>query len=205
VLSLKGVVMVFRSKWLISIIVAVVFVWGTIATPAFAQSDIMQHKLKTLVEKADRYSRQPGKGELALSYMNKAIQLQPGNKDLYYRRAFVMGRIGAYSAAIQEFSRFVNMQGYDHAVRFRGDCFMALNDFRSASRDYLAFLRKAPGDSKVWLYLAESFALMGDKKSALEAVDRGLATGGHWSKALQNMRIKIMTDQRIIPHKPLSN
>lgn len=204
-LSLKGVVMVFRSKWLISIIASLVFVWCAIAMPSFAQSGSIQHEVKNLVAKAEEHSRQPGKGSLALSYMNKAIQLQPGNRDLYYRRAFVMGRIGAYSAAIQEFSRFVNMQGYDHAVRFRGDCFMALNDFRSASRDYLAFLRKAPGDSKVWLYLAESFALMGDKKSALEAVDRGLATGGHWSKALQNMRIKIMTDQRIIPHKPLSN
>jgi len=197
--------MVFRSKWLISIIAAVVFVWGAIATPAFAQSGTIQHKVKSLVEKAEQYSRQPGKGPLALSYMNKAIQLQPGNKDLYYRRAFVMGRIGAYSAAIQEFSRFVNMRGYGHAVRFRGDCFMALSDFRSASRDYLAFLRKAPGDGKVWLYLAESLALMGDRRSALEAVDRGLATGSHWSKALQNMKTKIMTNQMIKPHKPLSN
>jgi tetratricopeptide (TPR) repeat protein len=196
--------MTFRLKWMI-LISATVFVWGAITAPVFAQGGSIQHEVKNLVAKAEQYSRQPGKGPLALSYMNKAIQLQPGNRDLYYRRAFVMGRMGAYAAAIQEFSRFVNMRGYSHAIRFRADCFMALNDFERASKDYLAFLRNAPGDGKVWLYLAESLALMGDKRSALKAVEKGLASGSHWAEALEKMRIKILTNQMIKPHKPLSN
>jgi predicted Zn-dependent protease len=139
------------------------------------------------------------------SYINKAIQLQPGNNQLYYRRAMIMGRIGMYAPAIREFSRFVHLKGYPHAVRFRGDCFMALNDMQSAARDYLSFLRKAPRDGKVWLYLAEAYALMGDKRSALEAINRGLAAGSHWSKALDELRTRILTNQAIRAHKPLSN
>lgn len=200
----RGVMTDFQPKWMI-IIVAVVFVSSAVGGIACAQSGMRTYDVNTLVTKAEQYSRQSGKAAQALSYMNKAIQMEPSNKQLYYRRALMLGRLGSYPAAIQELSRFVNTKEYPHAVRFRGDCFMGVNDFRSAAKDYRAFLRRSPKDGKVWFYLGESYALMGDKKSAIEAINRGLATGSHWSDRLLKLKSQVMTNQTIKPHKPLSN
>lgn len=175
------------------------------ALSGFAWGVSEAQNVQTLVSKAQQYSRQKNKSQLAISYINKAIKLQPRNQQLYYQRALILGRAGMYSAAIPELSRFARMKEFPHAIRFRADCFMAMNDMRSATRDYFAFLRKEPKDGKVWFYLAEAYVLMGDKKSALAAINKGLATGSHWSKKLKNLRIQILTNQIVKPHKPFSN
>lgn len=158
-----------------------------------------------LAEQADRYSRQRGNQFLAISYINKAINLQPKRADLYYQRAFILGRAGRYVHAINDFNRFVNSRKYSHAIRFRADCFMALGMFQKAVNDYMVFLRNAPKDGKVWSYLAEALFFMGRSDLALDATRKGLATGSHWSKRLSELRKKIMAGERITPHKPLSN
>lgn len=175
------------------------------AFSGFAWGASVQQNVQTMVTRAEQYSRQENNSQLAISYINKAIKLQPRNQQLYYKRALILGRIGVYSAAIPELSRFVRMKEYPHAVRFRADCFMAMNDMRSATRDYFVFLKKAPKDGKVWSYLAEAYALMGDKKSALAAISKGLSTGSHWSKRLEELRIQILTNQMVQPHQPFSN
>ena len=164
----------------------------------------VQQKVNTLTSQAIKYSKQ-GKGLQALQYINQAIKIQPRNQNLYYQRAFILGRAGIYSKAIQEFTRFSQMKGYPHAIRFRADCFMAVDDMRSAVKDYLTFLRKESKDGKVWSYLAEAYALMGDTRSALAAVNKGLSTGSHWSGRLNSLKGQILRGEKIIPHKPLSN
>lgn len=163
-----------------------------------------QEYVNTLVNQADSYSK---KGDHVLAFMaiNKAIKLQPKRSQLYYKRAFIIGRSGQYPAAIKEFSRFVNNKNYPHAIRFRGDCFMAVKQMGKAVNDYKRFLNLAPKDGKVWSYLVEALALMGKKKAALDAIRHGLATGSHWSKRLTFLQQQILLGKSIIPHTPFSN
>ncbi len=164
-----------------------------------------QASVDSLVAQAEQYSRQEGNESLALKYINAAIKLQPKREDLYYRRAFILGRAGQYIYSVKEFNRFVKNSKYPHAIRFRGDCFMALGDYRQAAKDYSAFLGSSPADGKVWSYLVEVLALMGARQAALEAAAKGLATGSHWSERLQELQESILLNRIIKPHKPFSN
>jgi tetratricopeptide (TPR) repeat protein len=164
-----------------------------------------QTSVESLVAQAEQFSRQEGKEFLALKYINAAIKLQPKREDLYYRRAFILGRAGQYIYAVKEFNRFVKSLKYPHAVRFRGDCFMALGDYRQAAKDYSAFLNSAPMDGKVWSYLAEALVLMGARQAALDTIAKGMATESHWSERLRELRESILLNKSIKPHKPFSN
>lgn len=165
----------------------------------------LRERVNTLTKKAEDYSKKQEKHSLALIFINKAIKLQPRNANLYYKRAFIIGRAGQYHYAIKEFSRFVNNKNFSHAVRFRADCFMALNQMQRAVNDYTAFLKRKPKDGKVWSYLVEALALMGKRKAALNAIHRGLATGSHWSNRLTSLQKQILLGKKVIPHRPLSN
>jgi tetratricopeptide (TPR) repeat protein len=157
-----------------------------------------------LIRQAETYSKN-GNHSSAMAAIHKAIKLSPNRPDLIYMRAFIIGRAGQYGQAIKEFSRFVKNEDFPHAVRFRADCYMAINQIPNAVNDYTVFLRRAPKDGKVWSYLVEALALMGKQTEALDALNRGLATRSHWSDRLLELQKQILSGQPIIPHKPLSN
>jgi tetratricopeptide (TPR) repeat protein len=146
-----------------------------------------------------------GNYSMAFQHINKAIRLQPKRINLYYDRAFIIGRSGNYRKAIEELSRFVAHRNFPHAIRFRADCYMAIGMYERATKDYLNFLKKQPKDGKVWSYLSESFALMGNTKAALWAVQKGLATRSPWSKRLMILQQQILGGKLIAPHQPFTN
>lgn len=151
------------------------------------------------------YESKKGNHSMAFQYINKAIGIQPKRIDLYYNRAFIIGRTGNYGKAIKEFRRFVSHKDFPHAIRFRADCYMAVGMYERAAKDYLSFLKNAPKDGKVWSYLAEALALAGNTKAALGAVQKGLATQSHWSKRLMILQEQIVAGKLIVPHKPFAN
>jgi predicted Zn-dependent protease len=158
-----------------------------------------------LARQAEHLSKKKGSHKPALQFINQAIKLQPQNLELYYHRAFILGRAGQYQAAAKEFSRFVKNGRFGHAVRFRADCYMAIGQLGRAARDYMAFLKRSPEDGKVWSYLVEALALMGKNQDALQAANRGISTGSHWTKKLVSLRQQILTGEPIVPHRPFSN
>ena len=164
-----------------------------------------QEYVNSVVSQAEQYSKQEGRQSLAVSLINEAIKLQPRNPELYYKRAFILGRAGQYLYAIPDLNMVMKLKQYPHAIRFRADCFMAVRDYQKAAQDYSVFLGSAPKDGKVWSYLAEALALQGNKQAALEATSRGLATGSHWSERLRQLQEMILLDKIIVPHKPFSN
>lgn len=164
-----------------------------------------QSRVDSLVAQAEQFSGQKGKEYLAVSYINEAIKLQPQREDLYYKRAFILGRASLYAYAIRDFTRFVGQEKYPHAIRFRGDCYLGMGDYARAAKDYADFVRVAPSDGKVWFYLAEALTLAGDRQAALDAIAKGLAAGSHWSPRLRELQETILMNQTIKPHRPLSN
>jgi tetratricopeptide (TPR) repeat protein len=163
-----------------------------------------QEYVNTLLHKANSYNKK-GNYDVALISINKAIKLQPKRSQLYYKRAMIIGRSGNYHQAIKELSQFIKNKNYPHAIRFRADCFMAVNQMEKSVKDYTRFLKHAPKDGKVWSYLVEALALMGKRESALDAIRHGLATGSHWSKRLTFLQKQILLGKPIIPHTPFSN
>lgn len=185
-----------------SFIAAAVVVMVALIHPSAAPG---QNRVDALVVQAEAFSRQEGKEYLAVSYINEAIKLEPKREDLYYRRAFILGRASLYAFAIRDFSRFVGGEKYPHAIRFRGDCYLGMGDYSRAAKDYADFVRKAPSDGKVWFYLAEALTLGGNSQGALEAIAKGLAANSHWSDRLRELQEAILMNQTIKPHRPLSN
>ncbi len=156
--------------------------------------------------KANNLSRQ-GRHMEALIYINKAIKREPSNLKYIYLRAFILGRSKNYIGAIKDFTKVItrDVRHFPHAPRFRADCFVAIGQYSKAIRDYRKFLRAEPKDGKVWSYLAEAYYLMGDAKSALMAINKGLRTGSHWKGRLLALQKAILLGKRIKPHRPLSN
>ncbi|NDY72407.1 hypothetical protein DO021_12105 [Desulfobacter hydrogenophilus] len=174
----------------------------------------VSQKVHFLLTKAEDYSKNKGRHDLALMICNKAIKLQPSNSEGYYRRAFVLGRMGDYFNAIKNFSLVIKKDEknpklkYPSARKFRGDCFMGLGYMQNAVDDYSAMLKrshKSDKSGKIWFYMAEALSLMNKKKLSLQAIENGCATGSHWCAKMKLLQKKILTGKKIIPHKPLSN
>lgn len=204
----------YLRKWDNSVLVALLFAVACVCFAGFASPVIAQDRVELLAGKASEYSKK-GNHMAALNMINRAIKMEPRNANLYYTRAFIFGRGGAYANAVRDFTSVINgdkaarragkKASFPHAHRFRADCYLVLGQFKLAVRDYETFLDFAPKDGKVWYYLAESYALMGKRGFALDAVSKGLATGSHWSDRLRVLRRRLMAGEQIIPHKPFSN
>lgn len=172
---------------------------------SYADAITRQEYAHKLISQARQMSKQKGKEFLALSYANEAVKAYRQDLNIRYERAFILGRTGLYEDAIREFSMFMKLKGFPHAVRFRADCYMALGDMQRAAIDYKAFLKSESRDGKVWSYLVEALVLSGQREAALAAANKGIATGSHWTGRLQNLQKKILLGEKIVAHKPLSN
>lgn len=180
--------------------------------PAFSFFSVQTTYARTAEEQAVLYSKmaasfsQKKEYHHALRFINQAIKLQPEKLRFYYQRAFIYGKKTDYGNAINDFSKCIlDPKNFPHAVRFRADCYMVLGQYQLAVDDYMAFLKKNPKDGKVWSYLAEAFVLKKDTKNALTACRYGLKAKSHWTKRILILQEKILTGQRITPHKPLTN
>lgn len=199
-----------RKKKIFVLMIAAAMAGLVLGAFQTALATSVEKKATALVNNAMVYSKD-GKHFLAIKTVNQAIALQPNNLDFYYRRAFIWGRAGNYVNAIQDFNLIIkhdsvkDKKRFSHAHRFRADCYMGLGNMQKAVEDYSNFLRRAPRDGKVWSYLVEAYALMGRNDLALLAVKKGLSTGSHWSGRLEFLQQQILSDERIIPHKPLTN
>lgn len=163
----------------------------------------------SLSQQAEQYSKQKGKEFLALGYINEAIKLQPSNLNNYYRRAFVLGRARLYAAAINDLNLVIrNDPGnkkFPSALKYRAECYAAMNDIDNAIKDYRRMLKRAPKSDKLWLYYAELLWFAGMKSESLKAIEMGYLANGHRRGKLKNLHKKILSGERVKLHTPFSN
>jgi len=153
-------------------------------------------RVRVLLQKAQAYSRK-GEYSTALNLCNQALRLQPRNMHIFYQRAFVWGQAGLYVNAVKDFTLVIkNDKYFSHAPRCRADCLVALGYPQKAVDDYLFFLKSDSRDGKVWSYLVEAYALMGNRDKALWAADQGLATGSHWSGRLRKLKMQVLMGEK---------
>ena len=151
---------------------------------------------------------------MALKCCNEAIKLQPNNLAGYYVRGFVFGRMEDYKSAVENFSLVIRQDEknkklkFSKARKFRADCYLGLGLFKYAAKDYSIMVKRDPKSNKsgkLWFYLAEACALMGESNAAFSAIKNGCKTGSHWCKKMEILQKKILLGKKIVPHKPLSN
>ncbi|WP_020589549.1 tetratricopeptide repeat protein [Desulfobacter curvatus] len=170
----------------------------------------VDQKVQTLLSKAEYLSKK-GNHQMAMKFCNKAIKLQPNNLAGYYVRGFVFGRMEVYISAIKNFSLVIkkdeknNKLKFPAARKFRADCYLGLRSYKYAVKDYLSLLKRSPKSGKIWYYLAETYAVIGEKNAALSAIKKGCNTGSHWCDHMKVLQQKILLGEKITPHKPLSN
>ena len=173
----------------------------------------VDQKVQTLLSRAEHFSKK-GNHQMALKFCNEAIKLQPNNLAGYYVRGIVFGRMEVYIDAIENFSLVIkkeernNKLKFPAARKFRADCFLGLGIYKYAVKDYLIMLKRNPksdSSGKIWFYLAETYAVIGEKNAALSAIKKGCKTGSHWCDHMKILQQKILLGEKITPHKPLSN
>lgn len=175
-------------------------------------ADAFGDKVNALVKSADVYAKQ-GNVVAALKLYDQAIAMRPGDVGIYYQRGLMLGKAGHYARAIKDMSLVIQKdetsprRRFPSARKYRAEGLVGLGQLQMATEEYKAQLRQSTdgGNGKIWYYLAETYALMNRRDLALDAINRGLATGSHWGGRMQDLRMKIMTGQKITPHKPFSN
>ena len=165
--------------------------------------------IEQLVKIARQYAREEGKENLSILLINKAIKTQPHNMLLYFERASILGRLGFYKEAINDFNFLLrkNAPITKYVIRrHRADCYAAIGKMKNAIVDYQYVVKVKPKKGKYWYYYAELLWFLGLKKPALNATSKGLATESHWRGHLRDLRNKILTGERITKlHLPLHN
>jgi len=184
-------------------------IWAMVISSAAAQSGTVEQNVKLLVAKADQCLRQESRKHLAIDYINRAVKLQPRNLQLYYKRAFIYGRLKYYTEAIKNLDFVVhNDPGsirFPSALKYRAECYAAMGIYAKAVADYRTLLEKSSEAGKIWLYYAELLWFLGDRHQALNAIDNGLKVKTHWRVRLVELRKKVVTGQRVQLHTPFSN
>lgn len=200
--------MILRKKIFIILLAGSFLLLGT----QLIMADVLGDRVIALMKTADNYAKQ-GNMVAALQLYDKAISMRPGDIGIYYQRGLMLGRAGQYARAIKDMSLVINKdelspkRRFPSARKYRAEGLVGLGQLPMAAEEYKAQLRQSSGDGggKIWFYLAETYALMNRSDLALEAINRGLATGSHWGAKMQDLRTRILTGQRIKPHEPFSN
>lgn len=168
------------------------------------------NQAEKLMRIATQYSKQ-GNPMMAVKFCDQAIQLRPNDLSLFYQRALIWGRGGFYTNAVKDLSLVIREDGqstrrrFPAARKFRAECFAVLGQMQRAVDEYKALLQENPQSGKLWYYMAEILAVMKRTAWALQAADRGIATGSHWAVRLEKLKNNILLGQEIKLHRPFSN
>lgn len=191
---------------MIALVVVLVCEWDGQTCQAASYSG----KVGFLVKSAENYSNQ-GNHVMASMMYDQAVRMQPGDLELYYRRAASYGRAGYYQNAINDLSRVISSdemsakRRFPSARKFRAECYAKTGLMQKAVNDYKVCLERNPNSGKILYYLAELYAVMQRKDLALSTIEKGLKTNSHWVGKIKVLQTRILNGEQINLHAPFSN
>ncbi|NDJ22485.1 tetratricopeptide repeat protein [Nostoc sp. B(2019)] len=112
-----------------------------------------------------------GKGEYvnAITNYNQALQLNPNNTDLYYRRGLAHYQLGDYEGAIADYSQAIQINLHDaKSYNKRGLALYQLGRLEEAIDDYTQAIRINPNVAVAYKNRAEARSHIGDNQGAIE-------------------------------------
>ncbi len=126
------------------------------------------------------------KGEYvnAITNYNQALQLNPNNTDLYYRRALAHYQLGDYEGAIADYSQAIQINLHDaKSYNKRGLALYQLGRFEEAIDDYTQAIRINPNVAVAYKNRAEARSHIGDNQGAIEDYTQAIKINPHYADA----------------------
>ncbi len=103
-------------------------------------------KARGYVNRGEQYKK-AGKFQLALSDLNKAIELDTLIVNAYLNRAAALSALRRYGEAIKDFDRYIyKAKGNSIGYLGRADAWLAKGKYRKAIKDYSVLIRRRKGD-----------------------------------------------------------
>ncbi len=122
-----------------------------------------------------------GQYEKAISFLDKAISLNPNYAEPYYNRGTVYGRLGQYQRTVDDCSEALRLKpDYVNAYNNRGNAYAALGAYQKAIEDYSSAIHMMPNYIPAYINRADAYLKSGNKKSACLDARRICESGNCW-------------------------
>ena len=110
-----------------------------------------------------------GEYDAALSAYSQALQIQPYDADIYYKRGNAYYSLEDYPAAITDYLRAININpNYIQAYNKSGNARYYLGDYEGAIADYTHVIKNNPDDAFAYRNRAYVRSYIGDNQGAIE-------------------------------------
>ena len=120
-----------------------------------------------------RWYRARKRQSKAVSYYDKAIQLNPSNADAYYNRGDAYDEMGEYGKAIADYSKAIELAP-NHAPAYynRGCAYGEIGAYDKAIADYTKAIGLNPNDSLTYYNRGLAYSKRGELPRALSDLEK---------------------------------
>ncbi|MDZ7962040.1 MAG: tetratricopeptide repeat protein [Aulosira sp. DedQUE10] len=138
------------------------------------------------VNMGDKYFEQ-GESDTAIINYNQALQINPHNADIYYKRGMVRYHLGDYEGAIADYTQVIQINlNYTKAYNQRGLARYQLRDYQAAIEDYTQALRINPDVALTYINRADARSHLGDHQGAIEDYTQAIKINPNYAVADKN-------------------
>jgi tetratricopeptide (TPR) repeat protein len=135
-------------------------------------------------------SFEQGDSDTAIINYNQALQLDPYNTDVYYKRGMVRYHLGDYQGAIADYTQVIQINlNYTKAYNQRGLAHYQLGDYQAAIEDYTQALRINPHVAVTYRNRADARSHLGDHQGAIEDYTQAIKINPHYAITDKNSSI----------------
>lgn len=116
--------------------------------------------------------------ELALNLLNKAVEQEPENRDVYSQRGLVYAKLSQPEKGIADLTKALSIKETAMDYNNRGECYRYLKQYNKARKDYASALRLAVTNSDyhaVYDSMGQLAFDQGDYKRAVEYLTKALS------------------------------
>lgn len=116
--------------------------------------------------------------EMALNLLHKAVEQEPGNRDVYSVRGLVYAKLSQPEKGIADLTKALSIKESAMDYNNRGECYRYLKQYNKARKDYASALRLASTDSDyhaVYDSMGQLAFDQGDYKRAVEYLTKALS------------------------------
>lgn len=119
-----------------------------------------------------------GMNEMALNLVNKAVEQDPGNWEVYSVRGLIYANLLQHEKGIADLTKSLSMHETSIDYNNRGECYRHLKQYNKARKDYANALRLAETDADyhaVYDSIGQLALDQGDYKKAVEYLTKSIA------------------------------
>ncbi|OUL23694.1 tetratricopeptide repeat protein [Nostoc sp. 106C] len=135
-------------------------------------------------------SFEQGESDTAIINYNQALQLNPHNAEVYYKRGMVRYHLGDYEGAIADYTQVIQINlNHTKAYNQRGLARYQLGDYQAAIEDYTQALRINPHFAVTYRNRADARSHLGDHQGAIEDYTQAIKINPHYAITDKNSSI----------------